>query len=216
MHVLTENAALLARAFATTLLLSAGGGALAVVAGLLVAVARMSPVPFLQRAGAVYVETIRNTPLTVVFFLIVFVLPQLGLTIPSYAVAAIVALGCYTAAFVSEAVRAGVNTVGRGQAEAARALGLSFTENMRFVIVPQALRAVVPPLANVWIALVKNTSLAAGFGVLELTASGQRINFLDPAAVVPALLWIAAAYLVITLGSAFGFRRLEHRLAVAR
>ncbi|GAB2689335.1 amino acid ABC transporter permease [Nocardia thraciensis] len=216
MHVITDNAALLTKAFGTTLLLSVGGGALAAVVGLLVGVARMSPVPFLQRAGAVYVEIIRNTPLTVVFFLIVFVLPQLGLTIPSYVLAAVLALGFYTAAFVSEAVRAGVNTVGRGQAEAARALGLSFLENMRFIIVPQALRAVVPPLANVWIALVKNTSIAAGFGVLELTASGQRINFLEPAAVVRALLWIAAAYLVITLGSAFGFRRLEHRLAVAR
>ncbi|MFE7720527.1 amino acid ABC transporter permease [Nocardia rhizosphaerihabitans] len=216
MHVLTDNFALLSKAFATTLLLSIGGGSLAAVIGLLLGVARLSPVPFLQRAGAVYVEIIRNTPLTVVFFLIVFVLPQLGLTIPSYFVAAIVALGFYTAAFVCEAVRAGVNTVGRGQAEAARALGLSFLENMRFIIIPQALRAVVPPLANAWIALVKNTSVAAGFGVLELTASGQRINFLDPAAVVPALLWIAAAYLVITLGSAFGFRRLEHRLAVAR
>ncbi|RDI52671.1 amino acid ABC transporter permease [Nocardia mexicana] len=216
MHVITDNAALLTKAFGTTLLLSVGGGALAAVVGLLVGVARMSPVPFLQRAGAVYVEIIRNTPLTVVFFLIVFVLPQLGLTIPSYVLAAVIALGFYTAAFVSEAVRAGVNTVGRGQAEAARALGLSFLENMRFIIVPQALRAVVPPLANVWIALVKNTSIAAGFGVLELTASGQRINFLEPAAVVQALLWIAVAYLVITLGSAFGFRRLEHRLAVAR
>ncbi|WP_280265409.1 amino acid ABC transporter permease [Nocardia wallacei] len=216
MHVITDNAALLTKAFGTTLLLSVGGGALAAVLGLLVGVARMSPIPFLQRAGAIYVEIVRNTPLTVVFFLIVFVLPQLGLAIPSYVVSAIVALGCYTAAFVSEAVRAGVNTVGRGQAEAARALGLSFLENMRFIIVPQALRAVVPPLANVWIALVKNTSIAAGFGVLELTASGQRINFLEPAAVVQALLWIAVAYLVITLGSAVGFRRLEHRLAVAR
>ena len=216
MHVITENAALLARAFATTLLLSVGGSAIAAILGLLVGVARMSPVPFLQRAGALYVETIRNTPLTVVFFLIVFVLPQLGLIIPSYTVAAIIALGCYTAAFVSEAVRAGVNTVGRGQAEAARSLGLSFAENMWFIIVPQALRAVVPPLANVWIALVKNTSIAAGFGVLELTAAGQRINFLDPAAVIPALLWIAVPYLVITLGSAFGFRRLEYRLAATR
>ncbi|MFI2230140.1 amino acid ABC transporter permease [Nocardia testacea] len=216
MHVLTANASLLAQAFATTLLLSLAGGVLAAAVGLLVGVARMSPVPFLQRVGAAYVEVIRNTPLTVVFFLIVFVLPQLGLTIPSYTVAAIIALGFYTAAFVSEAVRAGVNTVGRGQAEAARALGMSFLENMRFIIIPQALRSVVPPLANVWTALVKNTSIAAGFGVLELTAAGQRINFLEPAAVVQALLWIAAAYLVITLGSAAGFRRLEHRLAVPR
>ncbi|RYF55200.1 MAG: amino acid ABC transporter permease [Comamonadaceae bacterium] len=178
--------------------------------------ARISPIPFFQRAGALYVEIIRNTPLTVVFFMIVFVLPQIGITIPSYTLCAIITLGIYTAAFVSEAVRAGINTVGRGQAEASRALGLSFLEGMRFIIVPQAIRAVVPPMANVWIALVKNTSVAAGFGVLELTASGQRINFLDPSSVITALLWIALAYLVITLGSAFGFRVLEKRMAIAR
>lgn len=216
MHVLTDNAGLLGKAFGTTLLLSFGGGAFAAVIGLLVGIARMSPVPFLQRAGAVYVEIIRNTPLTVVFFMIVFVLPQIGVTMPSFVIAAVITLGIYTAAFVAEAVRAGVNTIGRGQAEAARAIGLSFIEGMRFIIVPQALRTVVPPLANVWIALVKNTSIAAGFGVMELTASGQRINFLDPAAVVTALLWIAVAYLMITLGSAFGFRVLESRLAIAR
>ncbi|MEU7769460.1 amino acid ABC transporter permease [Nocardia sp. NPDC049190] len=216
MHVLTDNAGLLVRASGTTLLLSLGGGALAAIIGLLVGVARMAPVPILRRTGAGYVEIIRNTPLTVAFFIIVFVLPQLGVTIASYTLAAIITLGIYTAAFVAEAVRSGVNTIGRGQAEAARALGLSFAEGMRFIIIPQALRAVVPPLASVWIALVKNTSIAAGFGVLELTASSQRIFFLDPASVVSTLLWIAAAYLVIILGSAFGFRVLENRLGVAR
>jgi glutamate transport system permease protein len=216
MDVLVDNTALLGRAFATTLLLSLAGGILAAVIGLLVGIARMSPIPFFQHTGAGYVEIIRNTPLTVVFFMIVFVLPQIGMTIPSYTICAIIALGIYTAAFVSEAVRAGVNTVGRGQAEASRALGLSFLEGMRFIIVPQAIRAVVPPLANVWIALVKNTSVAAGFGVLELTASGQRINFLDPSSVVAALSWIAVAYLLITLGSAVAFRALERRTAIAR
>ncbi|BCF86302.1 amino acid ABC transporter permease (plasmid) [Rhodococcus qingshengii] len=216
MHVIADHASLLFRAFGTTLLLSIAGGALAAVLGLTVGIARMSPVPFFQRAGATYVEIIRNTPLTVVFFMIVFVLPQIGVTISSYTLAAVVTLGIYTAAFVSEAVRAGINTVGRGQAEASRALGLSFTEGMRYIIVPQALRAVVPPLANVWIALVKNTSVAAGFGVLELTASGQRINFLDPGSVITALLWIAAAYLIITLGSAAGFRVFEKRMAITR
>src|SRR5690606_141554 len=113
--------------------LGLGGGALAAVLGLAVAVARLSPVPLLQRGATGYVEIIRNTPLTVVFFLMVFVLPELGVIVPSYQLAAIGALGGYTAAFVAEAIRAGVHTVGRGQAEAARALGLSFTEGMRFV-----------------------------------------------------------------------------------
>jgi glutamate transport system permease protein len=216
MHVLIENARLLAGAFAMTAQLATAAGLLAAVLGLLLAVARLSPVALLAHSGAIYVEIIRNTPVTVVFFLVVFVLPQIGAVIPSYNIAAIVALGVYMAAFVSEAVRSGVNAVGRGQAEAARALGLSFAESMRFVILPQALRAVIPPLANVWITLVRNTSVAAGFGVFELTAAGQRINFLDAANVVPALAWIAVAYLVITLGSAGAFRILEKKLAVIR
>jgi glutamate transport system permease protein len=216
MGVLVDNAGLLAGALGTTVLLSVLGGLLALVLGMALGVARLSPVPLLQRVGTVYVEIIRNTPLTVVFFIVVFVLPQVDITMPGFATAAVVTLGLYTAAFVAEAVRAGVNTVGRGQAEAARALGLTFGTGMRFIIVPQALRAVVPPLANVWIALVKNSSVAAGFGVLELTAAGQRINFLDPGSVITALLWIAAAYLILTLSSAYGFRRLETRLAVAR
>ncbi|WP_040834658.1 amino acid ABC transporter permease [Nocardia brevicatena] len=216
MHILLENADLLGRAFAMTVLLALGAGTLAAVLGLVVGVSRLCPVPLLRHLGTGYVELVRNTPLTIVFFLVVFVLPELGVLLPGYLVAATTALGCYTAAFVAEAIRAGVYTVGRGQAEAARALGLSFSAAMRYVIVPQALRAVVPPLAGVWIALVKNTSVAAGFGVLELTAASQRINFLDPAAVIPALLWIAAAYLVLTLGSAYGFRWLERRSAVAR
>ncbi|WP_040790307.1 amino acid ABC transporter permease [Nocardia paucivorans] len=216
MHVLLDNADLLCRAFTMTIVLAVGAGALAAALGLSIGVARLCPVPLLRHLGTGYVELVRNTPLTIVFFLVVFVLPELGVLLPGYTVTATIALGCYTAAFVAEAVRAGVYTVGRGQAEAARALGLSFFASMHHIIVPQALRAVVPPLAGVWIALVKNTSVAAGFGVLELTAASQRINFLDPAAVIPALLWIATAYLVLTLGSAFGFRWLERRSAVAR
>lgn len=216
MGVLTENAGLLAGALGTTVLLSVLGGLLALVLGVAVGVARLSPVPLLQRIGAAYVEIIRNTPLTVVFFIVVFVLPQVDLAMPGFTTAAVFTLAVYTAAFVAEAVRAGVNTVGRGQAEAARALGLTFGAAMRFIILPQALRAVVPPLANAWIALVKNSSVAAGFGVLELTAAGQRINFLDPGSVLTALVWIAVAYLLITLSSAYGFRRLETRLAVDR
>jgi glutamate transport system permease protein len=215
MSIITEFHGLLLDAFRTTLLLSLASGALALVIGVLLAVARVSPVPTLRWIGAAYVGTIRNTPLTVVFFVIVFVLPQIDLVLPGFLVCAITALSLYTAAFVCEAVRSGINTVGRGQAEASRALGVPFLMGMRHVVVPQALRAVVPPMASVWIALVKNTSVAAGFSVLELSAAGQRINFLAPAQVLPALLWIAVAYLVITLGSAACFRILEGRLATA-
>lgn len=204
---------LLLGALGNTLLLSVLGGLLAALVGLVVALCRLSPVPLLQRLGTLYVETVRNTPLTVVFFMIVFVLPQVDLGLPNYMAAAVVSLGFYTGAFAAEAFRAGVNTVSVGQSEAARALGLTFGPAMRLVILPQAVRAVIPPLANVWIALVKNSSIAAAFGVTELTAAGQRINFLEPGAVVPALLWICLAYLIITLSSGQLFRALERRKA---
>lgn len=216
MDIPLKYASLLLEALGSTLLLSFVGGGLALILGLAVGLSRLSPVPALERVGTFYVETIRNTPLTVVFFIIVFVLPQVDLALPNYTATAIASLGIYTGAFVSEAIRAGVNTISIGQAEAARALGLTFGPSMGLVILPQALRAVVPPMANVWIALVKNSSIAAAFGVTELTAAGQRINFQEPGAVVAALLWIATAYLIITLSSGQVFRILERKLAVAR
>lgn len=216
MDIPITHAGLLLGALGNTLLLSALGGALAVVIGLAVAVSRLSPVPLLNRVGTFYVETIRNTPLTVVFFMIVFVLPQIDLALPNYVATAVVSLGLYTGAFAAEAIRAGVNTISAGQAEAARALGLGFGPSMRLVILPQAIRAVVPPFANVWIALVKNSSIAAAFGVTELTAAGQRINFLEPGSVIAALLWIGLAYLIITLSSGQLFRLLERRTVRVR
>lgn len=216
MDIPLKYTSLLLEALGNTLLLSLAGGALALIIGLVVGLSRLSPVPALARAGTFYVETIRNTPLTVVFFIIVFVLPQIDLALPNYMATAIVSLGVYTGAFVSEAIRAGVNTIGIGQAEAARALGLTFGPSMSLIILPQAVRAVIPPMANVWIALVKNSSIAAAFGVTELTAAGQRINFQEPGDIVAALVWIAVAYLIITLSSGQIFRLLERKLAVAR
>ncbi|GAT89432.1 glutamate transport system permease protein [Paenarthrobacter nicotinovorans] len=216
MDIPLKYSSLLLEALGNTLLLSFAGGAAALIIGLIIALFRLSPVPALVRVGTFYVETIRNTPLTVVFFIVVFVLPQIDLALPNYTATAIASLGVYTGAFVSEAIRAGVNTIGVGQAEAARALGLTFGPGMGLIILPQAVRAVVPPMANVWIALVKNSSIAAAFGVTELTAAGQRINFQEPGDVVAALLWIAVAYLIITLSSGQIFRLLERKMAVAR
>ena len=111
------------------------------------AAARVGPVPVLARAGAVYVALVRNTPLLVVFIFVFIAMPRLDLNIDSFLLKGVVALSVYTSAFVCEAMRAGVNAVPLGQAEAARALGLTFSQNMTNVILPQAARAVVPPLA---------------------------------------------------------------------
>jgi glutamate transport system permease protein len=201
--------------FVTTLELSVLSSALALVLGTLLAAMRVSPVPTLRAAGATYVELVRNTPLTVVFFFVVFVLPQLDILLPYFAFA-VIALTVYHAAFFCEAVRSGINAVGVGQAEAARSIGLTFGQSLRLVVLPQAFRTVIPPLINVVIALIKNSSIAAAFGVVELTATGTRLANANGDAVIAILVGVAVCYLVLTLPSGWLAGRLERRVAVAR
>jgi glutamate transport system permease protein len=201
--------------FVTTLELSALSSVLALVLGTLLAAMRVSPVPTLRAAGATYVELVRNTPLTVVFFFVVFVLPQLDILLP-YFTFAVIALTVYHAAFFCEAVRSGINAVGVGQAEAARSIGLTFGQSLRLVVLPQAFRTVIPPLINVVIALIKNSSIAAAFGVVELTATGTRLANANGDAVIAVLAGVAVCYLILTLPSGWLAGRVERRLAVAR
>jgi glutamate transport system permease protein len=203
------------RGFVTTLELSVLASALALTLGTVLAAMRVSPVPTLRAAGAAYVELVRNTPLTLVFFFVVFVLPQLDILLPFF-VFAVIALTVYHAAFFCEAVRSGINAVGAGQAEAARSIGLTFGQTLQLVVLPQALRTVVPPLINVVIALIKNSSIAAAFAVAELTAVGTRLANTNGDAVIQILVGVAVCYLVLTLPSGWLAGRLERRVAVMR
>jgi len=212
---LLDNLALLRDGFLTTLRLTLISAALALVLGTLLGACRVSPVPTLRGIGTAYVELVRNTPLTLVFFFFVFVAPQVDLKLP-FEVSAVVALSLYTAAFVCEAVRSGVNSVGVGQAEAARAIGLTFMQTMNQVVLPQALRTVVPPLINIFIALTKNTSVGVGFFVTELMAVGIRLTNRFPADILTVLTGIAVCYLAITIPAGVLAGRLERRVAFAR
>ena len=215
MDAIVDNLAAYRQGFLTTLELTVLASVLALVLGTLLAAMRVSPVPTLRGAGTAYVEVVRNTPLTVVFFFVVFVLPQLDIGL-SFFVFAVIAVTVYHAAFFCEAVRSGINAVAVGQAEAARSIGLTFTQSLRLVILPQAFRTVVPPLINVVIALTKNTSIAAAFGVVELTAIGTRLANANGDAVIPLLAGVAVCYLVITLPSGWLAGWLERRVAVVR
>lgn len=215
MNAVLDNADLYWEGFRTTLSLALAAGVIALVIGTLLAALRVSPIPPLRMLGTAYVEIVRNTPLTVVFFFTVFVMPQLDIQIPFFA-SAVVALSIYTAAFVCEAVRSGINSVGPGQAEAARSVGLTFPQVLRHVVLPQALRSVVPPLVNVLIALAKNTSVAGGFFVAELFGVGKRLTNAFSGDVLAVLIGIAIGYLIITVPAGVLANRLERRLAVAR
>jgi len=213
-HVILDNADLFWSGMKTTLTLTAASAVLALVLGVLLAACRVSPVPSLRLPAAGFVNLMQNLPLTVLFFLIVFGAPKVDIRGTSYWTRAVLALGLYTAAFVCEVVRSGINTVPAGQAEAARAIGLGFTQNLRFVILPQALRSVVGPMASTLIALTKNTSVAVGFSVLELTSVVSRLN--EGGQAVPALFGVALCYLVLILAMSWVFELVERRVAFAR
>ena len=215
MQFLIDNFDLLWDAFLTTLSLSALGGLLALVLGTLLAAARVSPIPPLRGLATFYVEVFRNTPLTVVFFFMIFGLPQIDFIVDFFT-GAWLSLGLYTAAFVCEALRSGINSISTGQAEASRAIGLTFGQSLREVVLPQAFRTVVPPLGNVFIAMVKNSSIAAGFAVSELSSLLSRLINADAGQLTSILVGIVVAYMILTLPLAFAVNRLERRVAILR
>lgn len=201
--------------FRTTLLLLVSSGLLALVLGTLLAAMRISPVATLRTVSAVWTEVARNTPLTLVFFFFAFVLPFLGLRVP-FVPLAIAALVYYTAPFVAEALRSGVNGVPIGQAEAARSIGLGFSQTVSLVVLPQAFRMTIPPLINVFIALTKNTSVAGGFFVVEIFGATRELTNEFGNLVVPILLVAAGLYLVVTVPLGLVAAQLEKRLVVRR
>lgn len=216
MDVVFANLPLIGQGLLTTLALTLISAVLAMVLGTLLAAMRVSPARPLRAVGTGYVEVVRNTPLTVVFFFAVFVLPQvdIGLSFFKYAV---IALTVYHAAFFCEAVRAGINSVGIGQAEAARAIGLTFSQTLSQIVLPQAFRTVIPPLINVFIALTKNSSIAAAFGVTELVSVGaNRLASQYSSAVIPILFAVAVCYLILTIPAGLLAGEVERRVAIAR
>src|SRR3954447_13357507 len=216
MSFLADNWSILWAAFLTTLSLALLSGLFSLLLGTVLTAMRVSPVAPLRALATVYVEVFRNTPLTVVFFFLVFGIVQLDLSFPSRFIAAVSALSLYTSAFVAEALRSGINAVPPGQAEAARALGLDFRQSLSTVVLPQAFRTVVPPLGNVWIALAKNTSIAAGFAVTDLTAALQRLSNTNADQLLAVFAAVVIGYLVITLPSAWLIRVVEKRVAIVR
>lgn len=214
MSVVFENLDLYWAGMRTTVSLTLLSFAIAFAIGVVVAGCRVSPVPPLRVAGATYVEVFRNIPLPVLFVLFFFGFPKLGIRYDPFP-SAIVVLSIYTGAFLAETVRAGINTVATGQAEAARAIGLTFPQTLRIVILPQALRAVVAPVGNIFIALIKNSAIAFTISVAELTGVAERLNT-DTARPVPVFLGAALAYLVLTIPSGIAFGALERRVAIKR
>ena len=214
MGALLDNLAPLLQGLLTTLWMAALSAAGALVLGVIVTAMRVSPIPVLRGVAFAYVQLFLNVPLLALLVLFVFALPDAGLLMP-LPMTAVVVLVIYEAAYVAEAVRSGVNTVALGQAEAARALGLTFRQTLGSVILPQALRAVVQPVGNVMIALVMNTSLFAAVGIVELTSAANKTNLVH-AQPIPIFVGAGLTYMALALLIGLGTGWLERRVAILR
>jgi His/Glu/Gln/Arg/opine family amino acid ABC transporter permease subunit len=214
-RITLENLDYLVQGYLTTIALSLGAMVVALVIGCVVASARVWGGRLPSSLGGFYVEFFRNTPLLIqlFFFAVVLAPNNLGITADPFIVA-LIGLSLYTGAFATEAIRSGILAINPGQVEAARSLGLSQLATIRLVVLPQAIRTVVPPLGNVASALIRNSSVASAIGTRELLFMGllvaNRTFSLEP------LIGVLLGYWSLTLTLSVVLGRLERRLAFAR
>lgn len=208
--------------------LTAMAAVFAFVLGTVLAIMRVSPAPSLRWAGTTYVNLVRNTPLTLVilgcslglFGQLEVILARneagrVDISTNGFLLA-VLGLGLYTAAFVCESLRSGVNTVPAGQAEAARAIGLGFGQSMRIVILPQAVRGAIAPLGNTLIALAKNSTVAQAAGVVQASSVMNTMIEFRPDLMVAIFLLVAFGWVIIVLPIGLATTALSRRLGVAR
>lgn len=195
-----------------TLAVAATAMVVALPLGVVIGLCRTAHDPGARLLGFLYVEVLRGTPLLVQVMIWYHVLAA-PLRLEAFG-AAVAALACFGASYIAEVVRAGIQSIDRGQMEAARSLGLTHAQAMRHVVLPQAIRRILPPLASEFIAMVKDSSLAYAIGLVELTKATQDVQSASYMTFEP---WLTAAaiYLCISVVLSLGVRGLERRLGVA-
>ncbi|MGB8957240.1 MAG: amino acid ABC transporter permease [Tumebacillaceae bacterium] len=182
----------------------------AFVLGVIIAVMRISPIRVLNWAGTGYVEFIRNIPLVITVFFFYNGLPVLHINLSGFA-SGTIGLAVYTSAFIAEAIRAGIQAVPKGQLEAARSSGLTYIQAMRYVILPQAIKIVIPPLGNQFINLVKNSSILGAVAGLDLMYQADLVNS-NTFDVFSTYIFVGAFYLLLTIPLSLFVRYLERRM----
>lgn len=207
------NWRLLFEGFWVTIQLSVISILISLVLGTLIAGLRVSPLGPVSAFAQGYVEFFRNIPLLIILFFVLNGLPQAGLRLSFYWTA-VAGLSVYTSAYVAEVVRSGLESIHKGQTEAARSLGLTWIQMMRLILLPQALRLTIPPLGNLFVALIKNTALATTVAVPELMHQAELIEgrTLDP----DVFIFAGLLYLALTIPAGGLVNLLEQRLSLAR
>jgi len=165
--------------------------------GIVIGLGRVSNNYFIHGVATVYVEALRGTPLLIQIFFIYFGLPSIGITFPDPFLPAILALGLNSAAYQAEIVRGGIQSIPKGQMEAARSTGMTYLQSMRHVILPQAFRMIIPPMTNEYVTVIKDSSLAYTIGVFELTKEGYQLVsvYFQP---IPIFFFVALVYFTMT------------------
>ena len=209
----------LGQGFIYTVWITAASFALALVVGAVLAIMHVSPAQPARAAATVYTQIFRNVPLLAVLLLAFFGMTEIGIgkDFPAE-VWAVIGLGMYTGAFVGETLRAGINSISLGQAEAARSIGLTFGQSLRYVILPQSFRTVIPPLGSLATALVKNSALASAIGVTELATQSEFLIGQEngKVSVTTTIIGVLLCYLVINLPAGYFIRLAEKRAAITR
>jgi glutamate transport system permease protein len=215
-NAITDNLDLFGKGFVTSLGICLWGLVGSLILGTIIAGFRVSPVPLLRWFGGAYVTVVRNCPLTVFLFFFAFGFPEIGIN-ASFYLFGVAGLIVYTSAFVCEAVRAGINTVPAGQAEAARAIGLPFGQTLAQIVLPQAFRSSVPPVGSVLIAMFKNSAVVGAFGVgRDLFTVGANLTSAQGYAALPVLTGVAIGYLCITIPAGLLLGVIERKVAIVR
>nr|WP_207197763.1 amino acid ABC transporter permease [Azospirillum baldaniorum] len=198
-----------------TIEVTAAAFLLSAVLGLLVGIIRLNPARrVLYGIASAYVAFIRGTPLLVQLFLLFFGLPQFGILLPAM-LCGVIGLGIYSGSYVSEVVRGAIQSIDRGQMEAARSLGMSYREAMWEVVLPQAFRRMLPPLGNETIALIKNSALVSLLTIDDVMREGQRIISTSFRA-LEVYIAVALIYFVLTNAATWILRQIEKRMTVER
>jgi aspartate/glutamate/glutamine transport system permease protein len=215
-QVLTDHFSEFSSGFWVTVRLVAISFVIAMVVGTVVAALRVAPVKPLNWVGGVFVEVFRNTPLLVLLFIAYAGLRRAGLALDVW-VAGTACLGLYTSAYVAEALRSGVFAVGRGQIDASLSLGLDYPRTLRYIILPQAFRTVIPHLGSLTIAMIKNSAII-GVSLLALPDLLHQARLVNSRTFQTneAFFWAAVGYLILTGLATVAVRRLEARYAIRR
>ena len=184
------------------------------VIGVIIAVCRVSPIRPLRSFGAVYVGLMVNSPLLFLMVIAFYGVPKLGLLVNGYRTAVVV-IGLYVGGYMAEALRAGINTVPNGQAEAARSIGLTFSQTLRHIVLPQAIRSSVGPMGVLLNATYRNVAVAGAIGVIEFVKAGRDISE-QTAQAVPFFVASFAVFAVLGFGTSALAQWLDHHYAVKR